>query len=77
MRGIWGMFGRDATPDEVQAAIDTRLAGDAEVRQRAAAFLTPAQLEALRQSQEAEVDRMRMAALGLERMRRARRTVAD
>ncbi len=72
MRGAMGAFGRDASPEEVQAVIEKKAAGDAAALRAASAFLTPVQIEALRQSQQDAVDQLKMAALSLERMRKAR-----
>jgi len=66
-----GVFGRGASAADIQTFIENKVASDAEALQQASAFLTPAQLAAVRQSQEAETEQLRLTALRVDRMRRA------
>ncbi len=65
------MFGGDLSTDEVQGLISAKIASDAEAVRTTAAFLAPAQVDAVRRALEEETDQMRLAALRMERMRRA------
>ncbi len=65
-------FRPDASAAEVEAALVRKTAADAAALASAAAFLTPAQLESLRASQEASTDDLRLAALRMERFRAMR-----
>lgn len=63
--------GPNAGPSEIRALIESKAASDAEALQQAASFLSEAQLEAVRQAQEAETEQLRLASLRVDRMRRA------
>lgn len=65
------MFGGDLSTDEAQGLLATKVASDAETVRTAATFLAPAQVEAVGRALEEETDQMRLAALRMERMRRA------
>jgi len=62
-------FGRDTTDAAVQAALADKATRDATALQQAAAILTPAQLDSLRQMQQEQTDQIRLAALTRARMR--------
>ncbi len=64
-------FARTSTPEEIEVFFASKAASDAEVIEQVAGFLTPIQVEAVRQQQQDETDRLRLAALRVERIRRA------
>jgi hypothetical protein len=72
----WGgmprnVFGPNADPAEIRAFFESKAASDAEALQQAAAFLSPMQIEAVRQAQEAENEQLKLASLRVDRMHRA------
>lgn len=68
----WAVFGRGASSADIQASLADKATRDVVVLQQAGAILTPVQLDALRQAQQDETDRLRLAALQMERIRAAR-----
>lgn len=64
-------FGPGADQAEIRSFFESKVASDAEALQQASTFLTAAQLEAVRQAQEAETEQLRLAALRVDRMRRS------
>jgi len=72
----WGgmprdIFGPGADQAEIRAFFESKAASDAEALRQASAFLSPAQLDAVRQAQQDETTQLQVAALRFDRMRRA------
>ncbi len=66
------LFGRDATPEQVQTVLDNAAAHDAAALRQASAFLTPVQVAALREAQQDSADQLRLAATRWTRIRQTR-----
>ena len=67
-----GLFGRDATQTDIDAFFAKKAESDADALTAVTSFLTQPQVEAVRQLQQEENDRLRLAALRFDRFRRAR-----
>ncbi len=69
---VAGLVFRGQSPEQIQALVEQKVAGDAAVLAAAASFLDGSQLAALRQQQEDQADQLALAAKMAERLRRAR-----
>jgi hypothetical protein len=67
-----GLFGRDVTQTDIDAFFAKKAESDADALTAVTSFLTQPQVEAVRQLQQEENDRLRLAALRFDRFRRAR-----
>ena len=66
------LFGRDATQTDIDAFFAKKAESDADAITAVSSFLTQPQAEAVRQLQQEENERLRLAALRFDRFRRAR-----